>query len=76
MHWIYTVVVRLILTYSPTVWWPRFGYNVGRMELNKLQGLIGYNRGDEDDPNSSSGGPLGTSPLGAITEADAQVGIC
>ena len=37
--------------------------------------MPGYNRGNEDDPNSSSGGSCGTYPLHVINEAETQAGI-
>jgi hypothetical protein len=37
MYWIYTVVVRPIVTYAATVWWPRMKYGTSRAELTKLQ---------------------------------------
>jgi hypothetical protein len=39
LNWIYTMVIRLILTYGSMVRWPRVRFNVNRMELNKLQRL-------------------------------------
>jgi len=50
------MVIRLILTYGSMVWWPRVWFNVNSMELNKLEtSLPGYNWGNEDDLNSTSG---------------------
>jgi hypothetical protein len=39
VHWIYTMVIRPVLIYSPMVWWPRVRHNVSRAELGKLQRL-------------------------------------
>jgi hypothetical protein len=39
VHWIYTMVIRPILTYSSTVWWLRIRYNVSRTELSEIQRL-------------------------------------
>jgi hypothetical protein len=36
VYWIYTVVVRLIVTYAATVWWPRVEFETSRAELSKL----------------------------------------
>jgi hypothetical protein len=36
-HWIYTMVLRPIFTYTATVWWPRVKYRTSRAELCKLQ---------------------------------------
>jgi hypothetical protein len=37
VYWIYTMVVRPIVTYAATVWWPRIKYGTSRAELSKLQ---------------------------------------
>jgi hypothetical protein len=37
MHWIYTVVIRPIVIYAATVWWPRVEVRTSRAELSKLQ---------------------------------------
>jgi hypothetical protein len=39
VYWIYTIVMRPILTYGSTVWWLRVRYNVSRTELCKIQRL-------------------------------------
>jgi hypothetical protein len=36
MYWIYTVVVRPIVIYAATVWWPRFKFKTSKAELSKL----------------------------------------
>jgi hypothetical protein len=46
MCWIYTMVVRPIITYADTVWWPRVNFKTSKVELSKLQrmacfGIIG-----------------------------------
>jgi hypothetical protein len=37
IHWIYTTVVRPIVTYVATIWWPRVKLKTCQAELNKLQ---------------------------------------
>jgi hypothetical protein len=37
MYWIYTMVVRPIVIYAATVWWPRFKFKTRKTELSKLQ---------------------------------------
>jgi hypothetical protein len=39
VYWIYTVVVRPIVTYAATVWWPTFKLKTSQAELSKLQRL-------------------------------------
>jgi hypothetical protein len=36
-HWIYIAVVRPIVTYAATVWWPRVKLKTSQAELSKLQ---------------------------------------
>jgi hypothetical protein len=33
----YTVVIRPIVTYAATVWWPRVKFKISQAELSKLQ---------------------------------------
>jgi hypothetical protein len=37
VYWIYTMVIRPIVTYAATVSWPRMKYGTSRAELSKLQ---------------------------------------
>jgi membrane-bound metal-dependent hydrolase YbcI (DUF457 family) len=37
VQWIYTVIVRPIITYAATVWWPAVKFRTSRAELSKLQ---------------------------------------
>jgi hypothetical protein len=37
IYWIYTAVVRPIVTYAATVWWPRVKFKTSQAELSKLQ---------------------------------------
>jgi hypothetical protein len=36
-YWIYTAVVRSIVTYAAAVWWPRVKVKTSQAELGKLQ---------------------------------------
>jgi hypothetical protein len=47
VFWIYTMVMRPMLTCGSTVWWPRVVCKVSWMELCRLQRLA-YQRGDKD----------------------------
>jgi hypothetical protein len=37
VYWIYTAVVRPIVTYAATIWWPRVKLKASQAELSKLQ---------------------------------------
>jgi hypothetical protein len=37
VFWIYTAVVRPIITYAATIWWPRVKLKTSQAELGKLQ---------------------------------------
>jgi hypothetical protein len=37
VYWIYTAVVRPIVTYAAAIWWPRVKLKTSRAELSKLQ---------------------------------------
>ena len=37
VYWVYTAVVRLIVTYAVTIWWPRVKLKANQAELSKLQ---------------------------------------
>jgi hypothetical protein len=37
VYWIYTAVIRPVITYSITVWWPRVKLKTSKAELSKLQ---------------------------------------
>jgi hypothetical protein len=39
VYWIYMAVIRPIITYSITVWWPRVKLKTSKAELSKLQRL-------------------------------------
>jgi hypothetical protein len=74
--WIYTVVVRPIVTYAATVWWPRIKYGTSRAELSKLQRMacLGIT-GAMTAPIAAIEVLLGLPPLHLQLEAEARVGI-
>jgi hypothetical protein len=37
IYWIYTVVVRPIVTYAAIVWWLRVKFRIRKAELSKMQ---------------------------------------
>jgi hypothetical protein len=69
----YTMVMRLILTYGSTVWWPRVRYNISRMELNKL--CLALTGVVKTTPTAAMEVLLGLPPSHVMIEVDAQAGI-
>jgi len=65
------MVMKPMLTFSSTVWWPRVVCKVSRMELCKLQRLS-YQRDDEGDPTTAMEVLLGLSSFHVLIEAEAQ----
>jgi hypothetical protein len=77
VHWIYTIVIRTVLTYSSTVWWPSVRYNVSRTELSKIQILacLAITGVMKMTPTAAMGVVLGLPPLHVMTEVEAKAGI-
>jgi hypothetical protein len=40
IYWLYTVVVRPIVIYVTTVWWPKVKFKISKAELSKLQRMV------------------------------------
>jgi hypothetical protein len=57
VHWIHTMLIRPVLTYSSTVWWPSARYRA--QEVTEIS-LSGHNRQDLDHPNSCNAGSSAT----------------
>ena len=56
VHWIYTMVIRPMLTYAAVVWWPRINYSTVDMQLEHVQRLAClYHRGNENVTYHCSG---------------------
>jgi hypothetical protein len=76
LNWIYTMVIRLILTYGSMAQWPRVRFNVNRMELNKLHRLACLAiTGTRMFPTTAVVVILGFLPLHVVPEVEAQAGI-
>jgi hypothetical protein len=76
VYWIYTAVVRPIVTYAATIWWPRVKPKTSQAELSKLQrmaclGIMGAMR---STPTAAMEVLLGQPPLHLQMEAEAKVG--
>jgi hypothetical protein len=77
VHWIYTMVMRTVLTYSSTVWWPRVRYNVSRTELSKIQRVacLAITGVIKMSLTATMEALLGLPPLHVMIEVEAQAGI-
>jgi hypothetical protein len=77
VHWIYTMVIRLILTYSSMVWGLGVRYNFSRTELSKRQRLpcLAITGAMKTTPTAEMEFLLGLPPLHVMIEAEALVGI-
>jgi hypothetical protein len=71
------VVVRHIITYAPTAWWPRVKYRTSRAELRKLQKMacLGITGAIRTAPAAAIEVLLEPPPLHLQMEAEARVGI-
>jgi hypothetical protein len=77
VYWIYTTVVRPIVTYAARVWWPRVEYKTSKAELSILQrmaslGITGVMR---TTPTTAIKVLLGLPPLHLQLEVEAKEGI-
>jgi hypothetical protein len=76
IYWIYTAVVRPIVTYAVTVWWPRVKLKISQAELSKLQrkACLGITEEMGTAPTAAMVVFLGIPPLHLQAEEDANVG--
>jgi hypothetical protein len=77
MNWIYTMVIRPILTYGSTIWWLRVRYKVSRAELSTLQRLacLAVTGAMKMTPAAVMVVLLGRPPLHVIIQEQALAGI-
>jgi hypothetical protein len=77
VFWIYTMVIRPVLTCGSMVWWPRVRYNVSRTELSKIQRLacLAITGAMKMTPTAAMEVILGLHPLHVMIEAETQAGI-
>jgi hypothetical protein len=76
IYWIYTAVVRSIVTYAATVRWPRVKLKTSQAELSKLQrtACLGSNGAMRTAPTAAIEVRLGLPPLHLHVEAEAKAG--
>jgi hypothetical protein len=77
VYWIYTAVIRPIITYSITVWWPRVKLKASKAELGNLQRLacLSITGATRTTPTAALETLLGLPPLHLQLEAEARAGI-
>jgi len=65
MYWIYTMMVRPILTYAAVVWWPKVNQETAKKKLEKVQRLacIGITGAFRTTPTKAIEALLGLLPL-------------
>jgi hypothetical protein len=70
----YTAVVRLIITYATTIWWPRVKLKTSQGELSKLQRMacLGITGAMRTAPTAAMEVHLGLPPLHLQVEAKAN----
>jgi hypothetical protein len=76
IYCIYTAVVRPIVTYAATVWWPRVKLKTSQAELSKLQRVacLGITEAIKIAPTAAMEVLLGLPPLHFQVEAEAMTG--
>jgi hypothetical protein len=76
LYWIYTAVLRPIVTYAATVWWPRVKFKTSQAELSKLQRVacLGITGAIKTTPTAAMEVLLGLPPLHLQVEAEAMMG--
>jgi hypothetical protein len=76
VYWIYTVVVRPIITYAATIWWPRVKLKTSQAELSKPQMMacLGITGAMRIAPTAAMEVLLGLPPLHLQVEAETRIG--
>ena len=73
IHWLYTAIVRPMLTYAALVWWPRVTLSTTRASLNHIQRLacLGITGAMRSAPTAALEVLLCLPPLHLVVEAEA-----
>jgi hypothetical protein len=76
VYWIYTAVVRPIITYAATIWLPRVKLNTSQAEFTKLQRMacLGITGTIRTAPTAAKEVHLVLPPLHLQVEAEAKIG--
>jgi hypothetical protein len=74
VYWIYTMVIRPMLSYGFTIWWSRVTYKVNRLELGRLQRLacLAITEAMRMAPTAAMEVLLGLPPLHMMIGAEAH----
>ncbi|KAJ8711943.1 hypothetical protein PYW08_008897 [Mythimna loreyi] len=74
-HWLYTTVIRPIITYGSLVWWPRTELSTAQKELEKLQRLacVAITSSMRTTPTAALQAMLGLPPLHLIVQEEAAL---
>jgi hypothetical protein len=76
VYWIYTALVRSIVTYAATIWWPRLKLEKSQAEFSKLQrkACLGITRAIRTAPTAAIEVLLGLPPLHLHVEEEVKIG--
>lgn len=76
VHWIYTTVVRPMITYGALVWWPKTNQRQANLELAKIQRLacLCITGAQKSTPTASMETILNLPPIDLIVKAEARIG--
>jgi hypothetical protein len=76
VYWLYTAVVRPIVTYPATIWWSRVKHKISQAERGKLQRMVclGITGAMRIAPTAAMEVVLELPPLHLQVEAEARIG--
>jgi hypothetical protein len=76
IYWIYTAIVRHIVTYAATIWWPRVKLRTSQAELSKLKRMacLGITGAMRTAPTAAMQVLLGLPTLHLKVEAETRIG--
>ena len=76
-HWLYTTVIRPIITYGSLVWWPRTNLSSAQKELEKLQrfACVAITGSMRTTPTAALQAMLGLPPLHLVVRKEATLAL-
>ncbi|MBZ5796185.1 hypothetical protein K8353_39400, partial [Burkholderia contaminans] len=77
VHWMYTMVVKPMITYASLVWWPKMQQTKAIIELSKVQRLscLGITGAIRNTPTAAMEVLLGLPPLQFVIMGEARMGF-